>query len=96
MSLPALSEVTVLMVEQYGRSAELREAVNHEIPACAALNRYLFLQVRFWLGPAAASILTRDGDRPALDGSTFVRILRVFHLCNAYSTTADVGFSHTQ
>ena len=46
-----------LTADRYGRSETLKEVVCHPMPSAPALNRFLFLQVRFWLAPAAAERL---------------------------------------
>lgn len=46
-----------LTIDRYGRSDSLREVVSHEMPCATALSRYLFLQARFWLGPAGSDSL---------------------------------------
>lgn len=46
-------------VDPSSKSKRLRDVVYHQMPAAPALNRYLFLQARFWLAPAAANSLQR-------------------------------------
>lgn len=50
-------EVPLLTPDRYGRSESLKEVVYHPMPSAPALNRFLFLQARFWLAPAAAERL---------------------------------------
>jgi hypothetical protein len=41
---------------------------------------------------SAAALTIRQPGRKPMDASTFVRVVHIFHLCNGYSTIADVRF----
>ena len=81
---------SVLMVERYKRSSTLRVSLDHQLKTAPYLNRYMFLQARFWLFPRCVEHLTARGKTPAMDPSTFGRLLQVFRQCYGLSTTADL------
>jgi mediator of RNA polymerase II transcription subunit 12 len=68
----------------------LRAKIDHQLTTAPLLNRYMFLQARFWLFPRCAEHLTAKGKTPAMDASTFCRLLQVFRQCYGLSTTADL------
>ncbi|ORY23991.1 hypothetical protein BCR39DRAFT_548068 [Naematelia encephala] len=74
--------------KRYGRSAALRDEVNHQMVTATTLTRYLFLQARFWIVPAVAEKLASG--KGGMDASTFVRVMHVFRLCCGFSTIADL------
>lgn len=50
----------------------------------------MFLQARFWLFPLCSQHLQAQPSIPAMDRSTFARLLLVFRQCYGLSTTADM------
>lgn len=68
----------------------LRARIDHQLTTAPFLNRYMFLQARFWLFPRCVEHLTAKGKTPAMDASTFCRLLQVFRQCYGLSTTADL------
>ena len=77
-------------LERWGRSTSLRDATDHQLVTAPDLNRYMFLQARFWLFPLCSQHLQTQSAIPAMDGSTFARLLLVFRQCYGLSTTADM------
>lgn len=71
--------------------------------SAVGLNRHILVQSRFWTYPAAVTCLERwvssvtiaevlrQGRRPAMDSSTFARVLHVFKVSRGHSTIADVS-----
>jgi mediator of RNA polymerase II transcription subunit 12 len=78
------------MAERYKRSSAFRASLDHQLKTAPSLNRYMFLQARFWLFPRCVEHLTAKGKAPAMDPSTFGRLLQVFRQCYGLSTTADL------
>ncbi|KAK4684962.1 hypothetical protein P7C73_g5195, partial [Tremellales sp. Uapishka_1] len=69
---------------------KLRDALDHHLIWPPQLNRYLFLQARFWTFPTAAASLVRQGKSPAMDASTFARMLHLYRSSVAFSTITDL------
>lgn len=65
--------------------------VNYEIPASSQLTRYLYVFARFSIAANAGATLRSDGERRAMDASTFARITQVFRQSHGYATIADVS-----
>ncbi|WVR04690.1 hypothetical protein IAU60_001701 [Kwoniella sp. DSM 27419] len=74
---------------QYKRSTELRDVIDYQIPSSLKMSRYLYVQVRFWLAPDAGNRLRARNGQPAMDASTFARVLQVFRVCKGHATIAD-------
>lgn len=87
--LPLLAE-RADRVERWGRSASLRDIIDHRLTTAPDLNRYMFLQSRFWLSRLCNKHLQASPTAPAMDVSTFARLLQVFRQCYGFSTTADL------
>ncbi|OCF32517.1 hypothetical protein I316_05697 [Kwoniella heveanensis BCC8398] len=79
----------VFGLKRYKRSAELREVLDYQLPTSSKMSRYLYVQARFWLAPDAGFQLKARGDTPAMDASTFARVLQVFRSCRGFATIAD-------
>ena len=77
-------------IERWGRSASLRDTIDHQLVTAPDFNRYMFLQARFWLFPLCSQHLKSQPTIPAMNGSTFARLLLVFRQCYGLSTTADM------
>lgn len=65
--------------------------VNYEIPTSSQLTRYLYVFARFSIAANAGATLRSDGERRAMDASTFARITQVFRQSHGYATIADVS-----
>lgn len=78
------------MPERWGRSASLRDLIDHKLVTAPDLNRYMFLQARFQIFPLCHRHLQAQPSIPAMDGSTFARLLQVFRQCYGMSTTVDL------
>lgn len=76
-------------LESYGQSEALKTMVNYEIPASSQLTRYLYVFARFSIAANAGATLRSDGERRAMDASTFARITQVFRQSHGYATIAD-------
>ncbi|RXK36282.1 hypothetical protein M231_06418 [Tremella mesenterica] len=74
---------------RYGKSASYRNAISHRLPSAARVSRYIYVHARFRVFPAAVEHLVRRGSMPAMDCSTFARILNVFRQARGGSTLAD-------
>lgn len=70
--------------------------VHYEIPTSSQLTRYLYVCARFSIAANAGAMLKSDGERPAMDASTFARVTQVFRQSHGYATIADVSlcFGH--
>lgn len=77
--------------ESYGQSEALKAMVNYEIPTSSQLTRYLYVFARFSIAANAGATLRSDGERRAMDASTFARITQVFRQSHGYATIADVS-----
>lgn len=80
----------------YGQSEALKSMVHYEIPTSSQLTRYLYVYARFSIAANAGAMLKSDGERPAMDASTFARVTQVFRQSHGYATIADVSlcFGH--
>jgi mediator of RNA polymerase II transcription subunit 12 len=76
--------------KRWRRSASLRDSIDHQLTTPPFLNRYMFLQARFWLFTLCADHLRPQAKVPAMDASTFARLLQLFRQCYGLSTTADL------
>lgn len=65
--------------------------VHYEIPTSSQLTRYLYVYARFSIAANAGAMLKSDGERPAMDASTFARVTQVFRQSHGYATIADVS-----
>jgi mediator of RNA polymerase II transcription subunit 12 len=79
--------------KRWRRSASLRDSIDHQLTTPPYLNRYMFLQARFWLFRTCIDHLKARAKVPAMDGSTFARLLQLFRQCYGLSTTADLMLS---
>lgn len=46
-------------LKRYGRSATFKEQIDYQLPSAASLNRYEFVQTRFWMFAAAVNAFKR-------------------------------------
>ncbi|OXL06191.1 hypothetical protein C348_05673 [Cryptococcus neoformans Gb118] len=76
-------------LKSYGQSEALKAMVNYEIPTSSQLTRYLYVFARFSIAANAGATLRSDGERRAMDASTFARITQVFRQSHGYATIAD-------
>ncbi|TXT13184.1 hypothetical protein VHUM_01585 [Vanrija humicola] len=76
-------------LKRYGRSALIRESIDYALPSAAGITRFQFVHSRFWLFAAAMRIFKRNGSQPAMDASTYARVMNIFQQCRGYSTLAD-------
>ncbi|WVF69703.1 hypothetical protein IAT40_004482 [Kwoniella sp. CBS 6097] len=75
--------------KRYKRSAELKDTLDYQLPSSSKMSRYLYVQARFWLAPDAGSLLKARGNTPAMNASTFARVLQVFRTCRGFASIAD-------
>nr|KIR49643.1 hypothetical protein I312_00731 [Cryptococcus bacillisporus CA1280] len=76
-------------LKSYGQSEALKTMVHYEIPTSSQLTRYLYVYARFSIAANAGAMLKSDGERPAMDASTFARVTQVFRQSHGYATIAD-------
>ncbi|WVO18867.1 uncharacterized protein IAS62_000139 [Cryptococcus decagattii] len=76
-------------LKSYGQSETLKTMVHYEIPTSSQLTRYLYVCARFSIAANAGAMLKSDGERPAMDASTFARVTQVFRQSHGYATIAD-------
>lgn len=100
----------VFGLRRHGRSALFRESIDHQLACAPDITRFEFVELRFAYFAAAVNhfkrysgVVTfadcRNGSQPAMNASTYARVMNVFMQCLGYSTLADVSglryFTHT-
>lgn len=81
----------VFGLRRYGRSAMLRDSIDHQLTTAFDITRFEFVESRFWYFAAAVRHFKRNGSQPAMNASTYVRVMNVFMQCLGYSTLTDVS-----
>nr|XP_019008399.1 uncharacterized protein I206_06958 [Kwoniella pini CBS 10737]OCF47180.1 hypothetical protein I206_06958 [Kwoniella pini CBS 10737] len=76
-------------LKHYRNSEALKNVIDHQIPCSSRMTRYLYVQARFWLAPAAGKRLKGDDLTPPMNASTFARVLQIFRTCRGHATIAD-------